>query len=112
VRSTGGNEHDVAGLDVSLLVSDPSGGPAFLKDQDLVVGMRMERGSLSRRRVDEEERDPRAALVVSDELAREDAQRQLVLSDDVDSGLLFRLGRAYCEPNAAWSAAFGTPAAA
>jgi hypothetical protein len=69
VRLPGGHDDDAARADHAL--GPPVGHRhlALLDDEHLGVGMAMQARSGPRRRVDEEERDPHAIVVVTDELA-------------------------------------------
>ena len=64
-----GNDHDLAGFHLLLLVVEDEGRPPLLDHEHLRVGMAMQRGSGAGRGVDEDEGDARVAEVVSGEFA-------------------------------------------
>lgn len=77
-----GRYHDhVACRDVHLLVAAAETGLSLDDDEDLGVVVLVERGTASRVRLDEDDRDPDAAVVLADELRRTAARGQLVISD-------------------------------
>ena len=80
----GGDDDDLAGADLALLVAEEEGRRALLGDEDLVVGVLVQRRAASRRALDDDRADADAAVILSDELAGDVAERQLVHPDDLD----------------------------
>jgi hypothetical protein len=69
VRLARGHDHDVAGSDDPLGLAVGHRHLSLLDEEDLGVGVAVQARSGPRRRIDEEERDPHAVVVVSLELA-------------------------------------------
>src|SRR5437867_588492 len=89
VRLAGRDDDDVARLDDERLVAEEEGRLALLDDEDLLVGMAMQGRALPRLGVDEQERHV-GAVFFAHELARDDAEGQGVLPDDLDCGICGR----------------------
>src|ERR687888_2175899 len=90
VRRVGRDDGDLARDELDLLVADRERPPPFLHDEDLLVGVLVEPWPLARRGIDEQETYAHAAVVVAHELARDDAERELVLAQDGHARASFR----------------------
>src|SRR5215211_882139 len=86
VGSVGGNHHDLAGPHLPLLVAGRERRLPFLHDEDLLVRVPMHPRTTTWRRVDEEDRDAHASVVIADELAGDHAEGELALVDHVHGG--------------------------
>jgi MFS family permease len=88
VPLAGGNDDHLPGADLAWLaiLAEVEGRRALLRDDDLGIGVAVQRRPGAGRSLDEDRADAHAAVVGADELARDVARRQLVQPDDLDVG--------------------------
>jgi hypothetical protein len=83
-----GNDHHLARADLArlALLAEVEGRRALLHDDDLRIGVAVQRGPGAGWGLDEDRADAHAPVVGADELARDVARGELVQPDDLDVG--------------------------